>query len=141
MTDILAPPEGFRPFAHPSPFLERAAGDIWERSDEGRLVVGLRVAPDHANSWGAAHGGLLSTLADVALGAAIARPGGLPLPILVGLDMDLVDSAPIGSWVEVRTEVLRVGRRLGFCGGDLTADGQRVARASGIYAMRPAPTP
>lgn len=136
MTDILAPPEGFRSFAHPSPFLERAVGAMWERSEEGRLVVGLRIAADHANSWGAAHGGLLSTVADVALGAAIARTADLPLPVLAGLDMDLVDAAPVGSWLEVRTEVLRVGRRLGFCGADLTADGRRVARAGGIYAMR-----
>ncbi len=132
------PPPGFRPFAHPSPFLERAAGPVWERSGDGPLVVGLRIAPEHANTWGAAHGGLLSTVADVAMGAAVGRAAGPPLPVLVGLTMDFVRSVPVGGWVEVRTEVLRTGGRLGFCRADVHADEELAARASGIFAMRAA---
>jgi len=132
------PPSGFQPFAHSSPFLERAVGPLWERTLDGRLVVGMRVGEAHLNSWGGVHAGLLCSVADVALGQAVARCGDVPHPSLVGIDVDIIASAALGSWIEVRTEVLRAGRRLGFGAAELFADARRIGRAKGTFAMREA---
>ena len=35
---------------------------------DGTFVVGVRILPHHANGRGGAHGGLLMTLCDIALG-------------------------------------------------------------------------
>src|SRR6185437_3084068 len=64
MTDA---PDGFSPLFRTSPFLD-AVGPFYYRRDGERLVIGLRVLEKHANARGAAHGGLLMTLADIALG-------------------------------------------------------------------------
>jgi acyl-coenzyme A thioesterase 13 len=135
------PPSGFQPFTHTSPFLERAVGPLWERTLDGRLVVGMRVGQTHLNSWGGVHAGLLCSVADVALGQAVARCGDLPHPSLVGIDLDFIASAALGNWIEVRTEVLRAGRRLGFSAAELFADDRRIGRAKGTFAMRAAAPP
>ncbi|MEI9982168.1 MAG: PaaI family thioesterase [Aliidongia sp.] len=50
-------------------------GPLWSRpvGDGPDVVIGLRIEPRHANSGGYAHGGLISTLADIALTHAILR--------------------------------------------------------------------
>jgi acyl-CoA thioesterase len=45
--------------------------DLLERTD-GRAVVECVVLPEHANTRGAAHGGVISSLIDMACGAAVA---------------------------------------------------------------------
>src|SRR5690349_1396894 len=41
---------------------------FYYRRDGERLIIGLRILAKHANARGVAHGGLLMTLADIALG-------------------------------------------------------------------------
>src|SRR5437764_10285032 len=64
----LGPPAGFEPLFRTSPFLETVGPFFYRKSPDGSFVVGLRVLPKHANARGAAHGGLLLTLLDIALG-------------------------------------------------------------------------
>src|SRR6516165_2479631 len=63
-TDI---PEGFVPLFRTSLFLD-ALGPFFYRPTKSSFVIGLRVATKHANARGSAHGGLLLTLVDIALG-------------------------------------------------------------------------
>ena len=75
------PPPGFEPLFRTSPFLETVGPLFYRRDPERGLVIGLRIAEKHANARGFAHGGLLVTLADIALGYQTAfgrdppRPG------------------------------------------------------------------
>ncbi len=62
------PPPGFEPLFRTSPFLETVGPLFYRRDPERGLVIGLRIAEKHANARGIAHGGLLVTLADIALG-------------------------------------------------------------------------
>ena len=129
------PPPGFEPLFRTSPFLD-TVGPLFCREDPERgLVVGLRVAEKHANARGIAHGGLLLTLADIALGyrTAFAQepPAGL---ITASLTADFAGSARLGDWVEAHVDIQKVGGRLAFANAFLMVDGERIVRASAVFA-------
>jgi acyl-coenzyme A thioesterase 13 len=66
-------PKNFQPIERlrTSPFLERVGPLFFEWRGK-KLVLGLRIEASHANARGTAHGGLLLTIADVALGYQMA---------------------------------------------------------------------
>src|ERR1044072_8942479 len=80
MRDEPTPP-GFEPLFRTSPFLE-TIGPLFYRKDGDGFVIGLRVAPKHANARGGAHGGLLMTLLDIALGYRAAMSETPPAPLI-----------------------------------------------------------
>ncbi len=129
------PPPGFEPLFRTSPFLD-TIGPVFSRRDPERgLVVGLRIAAKHANARGIAHGGLLVTLADIALGYHMAfsqdPPAGL---ITASLTADFAGVAKVGDWVEVHVDVQKLGGRLAFANAYLAVDGERIVRASAVFA-------
>jgi acyl-coenzyme A thioesterase 13 len=130
-------PEGFVPYREPSPFLDRA-GPLYERDGdaEAGLVIGLLVLEHHCNRRGFAHGGLLVTLADVALGKTGERRSEPPVSLLTAsLAYDFVGVVRRGDWVEARCEFHRTGRELAFANCYLTTGGGVVGRASGVFKV------
>jgi uncharacterized protein (TIGR00369 family) len=112
---------------------EGRRGDLW--------VLALRIAPEHVNARGRVHGGLLSTIADVGLGHAVAMADDRAHPITVSLTVDYLAPASLGGWLEVRTRVLKSGRRLASSRAEIFSDDRIVARASAIFAVvRPGET-
>jgi acyl-coenzyme A thioesterase 13 len=130
-----AAPEGLTPYARESPFLAHALGPMHQGERDGLWVVGLRTAEEHLNARGAVHGGLLSALADVGLGHAVALSDQAAHPTTIGLSIDYLDRADPDSWLEVRTHVLRVGQRLAFSRGELYTNDRLVARANATFAV------
>jgi acyl-coenzyme A thioesterase 13 len=65
-----AAPEGWRPIPRLSPF-NALVGPLYQRSAGESLSIGLRIEEKHGNSRGICHGGVLATLADLALGYAM----------------------------------------------------------------------
>jgi acyl-coenzyme A thioesterase 13 len=129
-----APPAGFRLIAQTSPFNE-LVGPLYERRDGDEVSIGLRIEAKHANSRGNCHGGLLATLADLALGyAMLARTGGKGGFVTANLSVDYAGSAKLGEWIESAVEVQRMGTRLAFANCYLVVDGKRIVRASAIFA-------
>jgi uncharacterized protein (TIGR00369 family) len=128
-------PPGFTPYREPSPFLDRA-GPFYERDEAEGLVFGLRVLEHHCNRRNLAHGGLLVTLADVALGKTAEWRGGARL-ITTGIAYDFMGAAPLGAWVEARVDFHKLGRELAFANCYITADGKVIGRASGQYKVVP----
>ena len=129
------PPPGFEPLFRTSPFLETIGPVFCRRDPQRGLVVGLRIAEKHANARGIAHGGLLVTLADIALGYHMAfsedPPAGL---ITASLTADFAGAAKVGDWVEVHVDVQKLGGRLAFANAYLTVGGERIVRASAVFA-------
>ncbi|HEV7384058.1 MAG TPA: PaaI family thioesterase [Phenylobacterium sp.] len=129
------PPAGFLPHDRKSPLT-----DPWEplfsRKAEGAVVLGLRAGRAHTNSRGFVHGGLISALADNAMGLSCARrldhAGGL---VTVNLNVDFLGSALEGQWLEFDTVYVKPGRTLCFAQAFVTADGQPCARASAIFRV------
>lgn len=127
-------PSGFRRIAKSSPFNE-LVGPLYERRDGDEVRIGLRIEAKHANSRGICHGGLLATLADLALGyAMLARSGGKGGFVTAHLSVDYAGSAKLGDWIESAVEVQRMGARLAFANCYLVAGGRRIVRASAIFA-------
>ncbi len=129
------PPEGFEPHARKSPLT-----DPWEplfcRRAEDSLQLGLWIAQAHTNSRGFAHGGLVSALADNAMGLScglgLDGAGGL---LTVNLALDFLAVARIGQWLQIEPTVVKRGRSLCFASALVTADGKPCARASATFQV------
>jgi len=133
-------PKDFRPITElrTSPFLERV-GPLFFAWRGKRLVLGLRIDASHANARGFAHGGLLLTLADVALGYQMALSQDPPIrAITVSMSADFVGSAAVGDWLEAHVEEHQVGTRMAFANAYLRVGDKQVARVSGVFLRQEA---
>ena len=92
-TDI---PKGFVPLFRTSAFLD-ALGPFFYRPTKWSFVSGLRIATKHANARGSAHGGLLLTLVDIALGYTASASSDPPLALTtVDMAADIAAVLPGG---------------------------------------------
>lgn len=112
-------------------------GDGGIRLDEatkGQIAFSLELRPEHLNSIGVAHGGMVLTLLDVALGGA-ARSDRLPeftRAATIDLSTSFIRAAQ--GRLTVRARVLRSGRSIVFCEGEIVdASGEVVAKAIGSF--------
>jgi uncharacterized protein (TIGR00369 family) len=98
--------------------------------NDGRTRLRLALRPDHANNLGIAHGGILCTLLDVALGTAARLSAGAPV---VTLDMQTRFLNPGRGTLEAEGRVTRPGASLLFCEAEIwDASGTLVASATGL---------
>lgn len=136
MTTPPAEADSLQPWSRTSPFLDAGLGPLQVRS--GTAEFTLTVAGRHTNSREIAHGGMLATLADLALGHTLA--GHLPARqslSTVSLSLDFITAAHVGDRLETRTDIIRIGSTAAFSRCLVTADGDRpVLRASGVFAVR-----
>jgi uncharacterized protein (TIGR00369 family) len=133
LTDGPAP--GFAPHDRKSP-LTAPWEPLYSRIAGERVILGVRAAAAHTNSRGFVHGGLISALADNAMGLSCARTldlaGGL---VTVNLAVDFLGSAFPGQWLEFDTVFVKPGSTLCFAQAFVTADGKPCARASGVFRV------
>jgi acyl-coenzyme A thioesterase 13 len=127
-------PAGFEPLFRTSPFLDTLGPFFYRRTEQG-FVIGLQVVDKHANARGSAHGGLLLTLADIALGYTAAASEDPPLILTtVNISADFVGHARVGDWIEAQVDIQKIRRRLVFANAYIVVGGERIARASAIFA-------
>jgi acyl-coenzyme A thioesterase 13 len=127
-------PEGFEPIARLSPF-NSLVGPLYERREGDAVSIGLAVEEKHTNSRGICHGGVLATLADLALGySMIAQAGGHGDFVTAHLAIDYAGAARPGDFVHSEVEIQRVGSRLAFANCYLVSGDKRIVRASAIFA-------
>ena len=128
-------PEGFQPLFRASPYVE-LIGPLYSRGEGAALQIGLRAERKHCNQRGTVHGGILATLADIALGYAMAfatkPPGNL---VTANLSLDFAGAAREGDWLETRVDILKQGSRLAFGNCYITRDGERIVRASAVFLV------
>ncbi|HRD46031.1 MAG TPA: PaaI family thioesterase [Caulobacter sp.] len=128
-------PAGFEPHYRRSPLT-----DPWEplysRRTGDALQLGLRVAEAHTNSRGFAHGGLISALADNAMGLScgLTLEGASGL-LTVNLAVDFLAVARLGQWLQVEPAVVKRGKSLCFASALVTAEGRACARASATFQV------
>jgi len=131
-------PVGFEPLFRTSPFLDTLGPFFYRRTEHG-FVIGLQVADKHANARGSAHGGLLLTLADIALGYTAAFSEDPPLSLTtVNISADFAGHARVGDWLEAHVDIQKIGQRLVFANAYLVVGVERIARASAIFARNAA---
>lgn len=127
-----APPPGFEPYDGGA-FVD-LIGPVFAGGDERRF--GLRVQERHRNAAGAAHGGLLCSLADFTIGRAIhAGSDGEARPVTVSLTTDFLRAVRVGDWVEAQAEVERLGGTLAFADCSLRVGADEVVRARAVFAV------
>ena len=131
----MAVPDDFQPLA-PSPFSE-LIGPVYIRAADSAPVLGVRVAGEHANRRGRAHGGLLMTLADIAVSRAAAAhvPRGATFAT-ADLHISFLESVGEGQWLEAVPSLDRVGRALIHASCELRAEGHLAARVLATIAVR-----
>lgn len=129
-------PAGFKPFPITEGFAGHNGPLFLKRDADGRVTLAFRVAGKHLNAGGVCHGGMLMTVADMALGitTTVAAGGRKFLPT-VSMTSDFLRPAELGQWVEAIGEPLRVTRNLGFADCRVTADGALILRASGTLKI------
>lgn len=127
-------PDDFEPIFRSSPYLE-LLGPIYNKRTEGDLIIGFRAEQKHCNARGLVHGGVLSSLADIALGYNAAFSSAMkPVPMVTAsLTIDYVGSASLGDWVEIKVDVQKVGRKMAFANSYFYVGAKRIARASGVF--------
>ena len=131
-TDI---PEGFAPLYRSSPFLE-TIGPLYSRGSGESLAIALRIAAKHTNARGFAHGGVLSTLADIALGYAMESAAGKSVSLVTAsLALDYAGTAKRGDWIETNTDIQKIGARLAFANAYLCVGSTRIVRASAVFLV------
>lgn len=117
-----------------APFID-LVGVKGERRDHGSSLVTLRARPEIGNTVGAAHGGAIATLLDVAL--ATAANSLHPDKGMMTVSMTLNFLRPGRGLLQARAKVRQEGRTLVFCDGEVVDEaGKLVATAMGTFTAR-----
>jgi acyl-coenzyme A thioesterase 13 len=128
-------PQGFKPLFRTSPVLDMI-GPLYSRGEGRGLVIGLLAETKHCNARGTVHGGMLATLADVALGYAVAFASDPPVNLATAnLALDFAGTAKAGDWLEVHVDIQKIGARLAFANCHVSVGDQRIVRASAVFAV------
>ena len=131
----MAVPEGYKPLLRSSPTIE-LIGPVYSRGDGADLALGLRAERKHCNSRGTVHGGILATLADIALGYSLAFSTQPPTAaITANLSLDFAGAAKEGDWLEATVDFQKLGSRLAFGNCYISVGESRVVRASAVFLV------
>ncbi len=135
MTERNNVPEGFEPISRSSPYAD-LLGPIYQKLEGRDRIFAIRAEQKHCNMRGQVHGGVLGTLADIAMGYSTAFSTEPPTPMVtVSLSIDYAGKADQGDWIEIRTDVQKVGRSLAFANCHFHVDSARIARASAVFSI------
>lgn len=127
-------PPGYQPHFRKSPVT-----DPWEplyvRCDGTMLSLGLRITEAHCNARGLLHGGVISALADNAMGLSCVIRNDRASALTVSLSVDFLSAARAGQWLDVRATPARLGRTLAFADARIEADGVLIAKAAATFRI------
>jgi uncharacterized protein (TIGR00369 family) len=137
-------PDGYAPHTRRSPLT-----DPWEplyaRETPGAIHLAVEIREAHCNARGFAHGGLISALADNAMGLSVVRRARehavqgegqkQASAVTVTLALDYLDTARIGECLEVQPTVLKLGRTLGFAECRVVCGDRLIARGNASFRM------
>jgi uncharacterized protein (TIGR00369 family) len=106
-------------------------------TEEGTAVVDMATTEDMANHSGFVHGGMISTLADSAMGRSLRTLSpGVVRAMSFDLKLNFINAAKVGEILRATGHVIHAGRRTAVAecrveGGD----GRLVATASATFAV------
>lgn len=98
-------------------------------ADDGTATIVLPMQENSLNRWGGAHGGILFSLCDVAMGMAIMTLR-QEMVVTVNATIDYLSAAAAGSTLTTVGKVDRLGGKLAFCSAEMTDEtGKIIVRA------------
>ena len=138
---ISSPPRGEVPRSGGG---ESAPSRSWEwvglrlvETGEGTAVVEMTSTENMANHSGFVHGGMISTLADSAMGRSVRtlKPG-VTRAMSFDLKLNFINAAKVGETLRASGHVIHAGRRTAVAECSVTGkDGRLVATASATFAV------
>tara|TARA_R110000787_G_scaffold3020_8_gene11990 strand:+ start:15045 stop:15467 length:423 start_codon:yes stop_codon:yes gene_type:complete len=128
-------PAGFERARFSSPFLDMA-GPYYERQGDGCIIVATRINEGHINHIKVAHGGVLGTLADVALSYQVHRAEKPALPVAtMNLNTNFLAGAKLGDWVEAYARIDRISKRTAYSSGRIICGEQVLMTMTAVFAI------
>jgi acyl-coenzyme A thioesterase PaaI-like protein len=122
-------------FGDPGGFVHRN-GPLYIDRGARHPTVKLALGPQHTNSIGIASGGLLMTVLDITLGVNVSAEIGFKgICPTVQFSCNLISAAKTGDELIGEADVTKVTHSLIFANGRLSANGQVVATASGVFKI------
>ena len=117
------------------PFLDHL-GVIPEHAKDGKSRISLEIRPEYENSFHIAHGGVIMTLLDFAMGAAARSTTSEGFGAMT-IDMTVSFMRPSTGKIIVEGSVLKAGKTVNYCEAVvLNAAGEITAKASGTFMLR-----
>ena len=102
------------------------------------FVLAFRAESRHANRYGVVHGGMLATLADVAIGANLARTGeSVETTLTLNLKLDYIAAGRLGDWIEAHVALTKERGRVRFGECEIRCGDQSLVRASAVFYVPP----
>src|SRR5436190_14202790 len=103
-------------------------GPFYARREGKQLSLGLHIEQRHLNSRGSCHGGLLATLADIALGyacVAAGEDGQSRNFVTIDLAVEYLAATQAGDWLYSEVKVMNADTRTAAAAGHLLVDGRQ----------------
>jgi len=133
VSDSSSVPLGFRRVAQTSGFAE-ANGPWYERVQGSRLIRGFMPGPQHANSHGIIHGGMLAAFLDSVLGSTVAHVLQRRC-VTVRLSLDYLMPGRIGDWLQGEAEIVGHDEQVAQLRGRLYGPRHDVLTGLGTFAL------
>ena len=106
-----------------------------QEAEDGRAQLALEVTDDHLNRAGSVHGGVLASLVDIAMGAAVrSSTGDDDVPATSQLTVTYLRPAKHGRLM-VNAAVSKQGDSLTVCEADIEQDGKALVHALATFAV------
>ena len=117
------------------PFLDHL-GVVTEFAENGKSRITLNMRPEHKNSFGVVHGGVIMTLLDFVMAAAARSAMDHPLGAIT-IDMTISFLRPSVGKIAVEGTVLKSGKSINYCEAVvLNEAGEITAKSSGTFVLR-----
>jgi acyl-coenzyme A thioesterase PaaI-like protein len=110
----------------------RSVGPLYEKVENGWYTRAFLVEEHHTNGMSNAHGGMLMSFADMALGHAVSFEKS-HWWVTVRLMCDFVSGCKLGEWVEGTGEILGVEDDLFTVRGRIWVGDRTVMTGSGVF--------
>jgi uncharacterized protein (TIGR00369 family) len=120
------------------PGFNRFVGPVYRLADseDGALRrYAFRIEEKHMNAAGTVHGGMLMTVADIAMAQTSRQDSGATRGNTVSLNCDFVGPGRLGEIVEARVRVTRRARTMVFLSAELFAQDRLLLVASGLWKL------
>lgn len=114
-------------------FAERL-GARAEAADDGSARLAFTVRDEHLNQAGTLHGGVLATLVDTAMGAAVRSTTEDGVPATSQLTVTYLRPGKPGE-ISVTARVRTRGEHLTVCEADVNQDGRSLVHAVATFAL------
>lgn len=126
-------PAGFTPLADVVGFAE-ANGPWFEKIENGRSIRGFLAGPQHANSLGIVHGGMMAAFLDSAMGTTVWHTL-QRRAVTLKLSLDYLGPGRVGEWLQAEGEVVGHDEQIVQVRGRLYGRRHDVLSGIGTFAL------